>query len=179
MDLRIKNFTEGKKLDKQFSDWLSTLEEADSVTVGRLVEILKPSLNQLKDFSSLAREISNRDNTSIAAQFESEEALAVLENEKLSRNDKLNSIGKILRDKRFPFKAELEKRLTKLQSDIRKNHGLKIEYPKDLEGVELKISISGKSPADFKEKSRQLEALSESKELEQIFSELLGESEKI
>jgi len=172
MDKRLENFL---KKEDSFSIWLQSLGEKDSTALALIVESLKPSANQLKDFASLAREISKRDDSSIELELSVEEITETIQSQRLSRNDKLSNIRDILLKKRFPERARLEAKLKELQNEIRKKYGLRVEYPKDLEGSRLSLSLAGKSADDFADLARSLESLSKSDELREILSLLLGE----
>ena len=140
------------------------------------LENLKPSENAARALSHLARQIAKRDDILEKDVLGQEEILEICSREKLGRKDKLKNIRAFLEKQRYPEKAKIEKELNECLEKIRKEHSLKLNLPKELEGDSLDFSFSFKNPSELKEFSRKIEKLSEDRNLEEIFDILTGES---
>ena len=76
---------------------------------------------------------------------------------------------------RYPKRAQTKARLAELQSSIRKSVGVKLDYPANLEGKELEVTLRLKSAADATELGQKLLELAESAEFAEMFGALTGD----
>lgn len=170
----IENFISEKRIEGELCARLRNLEGDSREAVSTLIEAVNPSGNTLRELLRLADEIGSRDRTSAGAVLLSPPIAGALKTP-LSRKQKQAEIRRLLEAKRYPEVAEIHRRLNQAQKDLAAATGLRVEFPPDLEGEKLTVTVAARSPGELAEAAEQLRKLAEHPATSEIYAILRGE----
>lgn len=151
------------------------LAEQDETVVNRLVAELCPSDNTLRTVLGLATEIAKRDKRSLASVLLDGEIEAIRCSQTVSRKEKQRQIRRVLERMRYPIRAQLESEVEGRVEVIRKECGVRLELPRDLEGDVVKMTLSVRSADELLECAERLKKVAQHRNTGEIFSLLRGE----
>lgn len=131
------------------------LDAADGQALLALAIELRPSENQLRDLWEWAADTATRDGTSLAAVL-GDESLRAVRRRPLARSEKLTLVKKALRRLRFPQLAASEAALAEHVRALNLPRSVRIEFPDQLEGDDLRVSFTARSPDEWAALARAL-----------------------
>lgn len=140
----------------------------------RYVTGLWPTVGSMREILRLAHEIRLRDASSLASVLGESHLLEIVDSSKLSRRDKQLRIRTILEARRFPEISRIKAALSTLQEELVRGSGIRFDFPGDLEGGALKVSISVRSVEEAQSVSRRLSEASAHPALGTMFDLLHG-----
>jgi len=121
---------------------IGQLEEGPSVAFARLFRRLKTSLNKQREIVTLVSEIACRDGLDPGAVLSEPELLRVQDAEDLERNQKTQSIRRLLRRRRFPALTAAEDHFHALRQRLKLGANLQLAPPRDFEGTRYTLTLS-------------------------------------
>lgn len=163
-----------KHVPEDFQKELRSLNKEDLSVISKFLEVLSPSNNSFQVLYKYMIEISARDKKSISEILSDEELRKIVDGDKGSRKEKLSLVRRYLELKRFPEKNKIQDLMGLTVSNIRKEYGVILDLPDELEGDTVHVQFSIKSAEDFGNKLRKLEELRDSNQLEHLFDILMG-----
>ncbi len=171
----LENYFIQRQVPDQTQEFLRALAPNDLEAVSSLVQNLSPSSNMLRSLIDLLGDIQHRDKLSFLEIFEQVSIGSLLASSGSSKDKQLKLKTSLLRI-RYPEKYEIEDKLAGLVDSIRKNFGLRVTLPEELEGDQLQLNIQIRDTKDLSSYSEKLSNLSSSEEIQELFSILRGES---
>jgi hypothetical protein len=171
----ITEFIDNRRVEGDFRCELLAYGEPDRQVIARLVSALNPSANALRAILAIAREIAARDEVSLAGVLSRADLAEVLSAPNFNFQEKQRRVAKALRRTRFPQLAEIEDELDRSQYEIRRNFGIAMKLPADLEGDTVEFSVRARSPEDLLRAAKQMEEAASSAALRGVFKILKGE----
>lgn len=136
---------------------------------------LGPSANTLQEILRIAAELAVRDSQALASVLSSASA-PVISREGVGRKQKQKLIREALQDLRYPELKRLKENLELHQQKIRKDCGLKLQLPDDLEGDSLSVEVSARSSEELLKLSERFRELAEHPSTKAVFEILGGRS---
>jgi hypothetical protein len=171
----INEYISSRRIEGTLKDRLCALCGEDGRRLLELLCHLSPSGNTLRDYLALIDDIAARDNSSVAMVLEDQQIQKFLADDSLAnRKEKQGLIKQQLELMRYPEKARILGELKDCQKNIVKKYGLRVEFPKDLEGDNLSITLNGRSPEAMREASSSFQALVKGEEIPRMYRLLLG-----
>ncbi len=177
--MEFNNFQEyalAKQIEPSLMEEMEKLCPADKKTMENLCLQLKPSVNNLREFNQLAKEICAREKINLEELFNQDNFNRIFDaSTGLSPKDKLKKFKQLLEARRFPETEIIKNKINQDLKEITKKHNFKLSPPQELEGDCFNLNISFNSPEQLKTLAAKLDTLSEDKKLREIFSLLKGE----
>ena len=136
-----------RKADESFVSRVLELDEAVQFVLYDFSNKLSPSASTLREYLELAEEISKRESVGLKEVLAGEEILPILEGAG-SKKEKQKLIRKSLEKRRFPEYHQLLDSLNQEVEKIRKDTGVSLDLPADLEGDRLSSLVSVRSSED-------------------------------
>ena len=166
--------------ERRFSEavlrrWLGH-SHADREKLLHVAEQLRLGENQLRDILDTVEDIKARDGETIAEIFGRAPVAAVLQQGR-GRNETIHALKRVLRELRYPQLSAVEVGLFDLVKQLRLPAGVRLEFPHNLEGEEIAITVRAASADELRRRIRQLAALVDHQELDAMFRLLAGEIE--
>ncbi|UCE17690.1 MAG: ParB N-terminal domain-containing protein [Gemmatimonadota bacterium] len=149
----------------------SSFSREDQKNLFDLIIPLRLGTNKLKEFLTHIDEIRHRDEI-VASQIIDSEMKTILADQNMPTPQKIETIRKRLKEKRFPALAALEKKIQNNLRQLKLPPELSLSIPPFLEGEKLKVDFSFKNEEELREIIIKLTALSRQKELETILEML-------
>jgi hypothetical protein len=149
--------------------------EHDETVVNRLIAELRPSENTWRALLGLATEIAKRDKRSLASVLLDGEVEAIRCSQTVSRKEKQRQIRRVFERMRYPIRAQLESEVERRVEVIRKECGVRLELPRDLEGDAVKLTFAVRSADELMECVERLKQVAQHQNTGEIFSLLRGE----
>ncbi len=171
----IEQYINEKRLEGTLRSRLEESSPSERQALAPVLE-LSPSANTLQEILRLAGEIAARDQQELSRILSSSALASVIEQEDLNRKQKQKLLRQSLEDLRYPELKKLRDELEYHQKTIRKECGLRLSLPEDLEGDSLTLEVSARSPEDFKALSLRFEELAEHPSTKAVFAILGGRS---
>ena len=169
----LQQYIAERQISGVLAEQLLALSGESAARVGVLCRELQPSANTLRGFLSLAEQIAARDKSTVAAVFAEFDDVVCAE--KVQSKEKQRRVRLLLEAKRYPARAALQNELVQLQKEMVRESGLRIEYPRDLEGDTLSISFRVSSVDDLTATSARVEKLATLPATKRMFALLRGE----
>lgn len=170
----LDKFVVERRVESATLDRLRALSDGALFGVEQLISRLQPSVNWLRDVLDLTDEIAARDKIDVAEVLNDPQLQAVLTTD-LGRKDKQKRYRYILEARRFPRRAEIERRLRELQREISRVHGCRLEFPEDLEGDHLQCTVVFRSSAELGDVAKRFQGLERSGCADEMLRLLRGE----
>ncbi|GAF78273.1 unnamed protein product [marine sediment metagenome] len=139
---------------------MGTLGRDDRLGINDLFTSLKWSFNRQWEVFQWIIEIASREGRSIKEVIDEGEIIAVLNNERINNPQKVKSIVRILKTRRFPSLLAAEKSFKKFLSKLPLPSGVKIIPPPFFEGIDYKLEIVFRKGEELREKLEELSHLS-------------------
>lgn len=152
--------------------WLAR-EEAERDSLLALAERLRLGENQFRDVLDHLEDIAVRRACSVAAVLGEPSLRQVLGGD-LGRNEAIKAVKAALRRLRYPELAESERRLAELARGLALPAGVRVEFPENLEGEHLCVTLRARSAAELRAQARALLLASERREIDEMFERLGG-----
>jgi hypothetical protein len=176
----LESFLQERQVEGEFRAQLLALDAEAQAVVGRLVSVLAPSANALRELLSMATEVAARDKATLQDVLSEREILTLiadLDSQQRSSNKKqlFAEVKQHLFARRYPEVARVQSRLAALQKEIATRFGLRVELPPELEGDKLSVSVAARSAEDFAKVGAALLELSRSEQLREVYALLKGE----
>lgn len=103
---------------------------------------LSPGLNRQREILVLAEEISHRDDKTISEVLNEDAINQVIENNKISKPQKLSLVINLLNLKRYPEMVNLREKFDLIAFESELNQNPRIIYPKNFEDSNFKIELN-------------------------------------
>ena len=149
-----------ERLSLRVAGLMGTLGRDDRLRINDLFTSLKWSFNRQWEAFQWIIEIASREGRSIKKVIDEGEIIAVLNNERINNPQKVKSIVKILKARRFPSLLEAEESFKKGLSNLSLPSGVKVIPPPFFEGIDYKLEIVFTKGGELKEKLAELSHLS-------------------
>ena len=171
----LSDYLRERQVEHGLSARLQGLGVSERGFFEQLVTRLRPSANFLRDVLDLVEQIAGKERIQLAAlTAELGETSAMQEESRLGPKDRQRELKKCLERRRFPETARIETALVERQRGLAKDTGLRVQYPDDLEGDSLTLTLQFSSSQKLGEMSRAIEQLAADPRLEEMFSLLKG-----
>lgn len=139
----------------------------------RLTERLRLGENQFRDVLDALEDIAARRNTTLAALVVMSPLATVLDGGR-GRNQTLRALRDALRRLRYPQLTTTETALASLAKRLRLPAGVRLEFPENLEGDQVSITICATSAAELRDRAAAVAAIAGRPEIEEMFRLLEG-----
>jgi len=149
-----------ERLSPRVAGLMGSLGSDDRLRINDIFTSLKWSFNQQWEATQWIMEIARREGRSIKEVIDEGEITAVLNNERMNNPQKVKSIVKILKARRFPSLLQAEQSFKKGLCDLSLPSGVRIVPPPFFEGVDYKLEVGFREGGALKEKLAQLSRLS-------------------
>jgi hypothetical protein len=153
--------------------WLNW-NPADGATLLELALALKAGENHLRDLMDYLEEIALRDGITISELLQSKPISDIRTDPRLGRADRLKRIKDQIRRIRFPRLSQIEDSIQAKIRQLKLQPAVKLSVPAGLEGGDLQIEFTARSPAEFKSIVANLGAAAQSENLAEIYLLLKG-----
>ncbi len=171
----LKQYVEEKHVGGSLRERLEALGVDEQEALCAILA-LSPSANTLQELLRLSVEIAARDGVSLHSVLSSEELLAILEREGVNRKEKQKLLRALLEETRFPEMKKIRDSLSAHQAQLRKECGLRLSLPEDLEGDSVSLEISARSPKDLEQLAARIKQLAKHPSTKAVFDILGGHS---
>jgi len=156
IEASVRSYSASRRLGAGLeARWLAW-EPADAAAMLQLAEAFGLGGNQIADLLSWLEEISDRDGTSPAHVLGCTEIREVL-SAGLGRSDKLKRVKALLRTRRYPRLAALEKALESEVRALGLGSNVTIRFPPGLEGDEVRVEVRARQPDVLRDAVRRLD----------------------
>ena len=149
-----------ERLSPRVAALMGSLGRDDRLKMNDLFTSLKWSFNQQWEAAQWIVEIASREGRSIKEVIDEGEIIGVFNNERINNPQKVKSIVKILKARRFPSLLEAEESFKKGLSNLSLPSGVKVIPPAFFEGIDYKLEIVFTRGGELKEKLAELSHLS-------------------
>jgi len=163
LEERIKISVAMERLSIRVAGLLRYIEKNDRLEINDLFTSLKWSFNQQWETIQWIKEIASREGRSIKEIIDSKDIKEVLNNTAMNKPQKVKTIVKILKFRRFPSLSKAEKLFNKGISNLSLPLGVKIIPPPFFEGTDYKLEVRFRKGEDLKGKLADLYNLPELK----------------
>lgn len=172
----IDTYIEEKRIPSDFESKIKAHSPEDLDSLSSFLEALSPSSNSFQLIYKYLIEISVRDKKTISEILADDRIKKIIYLENGSRKEKLSLVRKALELSRFPEKNKFYDSVSTLVSDVRKEFGIKLVPPDELEGDSIDVQFIIKSEQDLRLKIDALTKLDSSKKVSELFDILMGRS---
>jgi len=149
-----------ERLSPRVAALMGSLGRDDRLKMNDLFTSLKWSFNQQWEAFQWIIEIASREGRTIKEVIDEGEIIGVFNNERINNPQKVKSIVKILKARRFPSLLEAEESFKKGLSNLSLPSGVKVIPPAFFEGIDYKLEIVFTRGGELKEKLAELSHLS-------------------
>jgi hypothetical protein len=170
----LSDYIAEKRVDEKFALRLIEAPEPEQQALLALIAATNPSANTLRQFVRLAEEISLRDRVPLSSVLAETEIRSILA-EPTSRKERQKFVRLALERRRYPLMSGLYRRLESFQREVLEKWGLEVEFPQDLEGDEISLTVSFRSAEELAKYSASTGEFAQSSELDEMFKLLKGE----
>jgi hypothetical protein len=153
--------------------WLAEAP-ADRDALLALAQRLRVGENQFRDLYDAVADLAARDGTGLASVIEGTALRAVLARP-LGRNEALRALRQALRRLRYPQLTRVEDRLAGLVRGLRLPAGVRVEFPADLEGEDVAVTLRARSGKELRAQALALAAAAQDAAVDEMFALLAGE----
>jgi hypothetical protein len=153
--------------------WLGR-DAAERAMLLALAERLRLGENQFRDVLDQLEDIAARRASGLVAVLGEPSLRQVLDGE-LGRNEAIKALKTALRRLRYPELGEAERRLAELVRGLALPAGVRVEFPENLEGEHLNVTLRARSAAELRAQARALSSASERPEIDEMFERLGGD----
>ena len=152
LEERIKISVAMEQLSIRVAGLLRYLEKSDRFAINDLFTALKWSFNQQWEIIQWIKEIASRVGCSMKEIIDSKDIREVLDTTTMNKPQKVKSIVKLLKYRRFPSLSKSEKLFNKSISNLSLPLGVKIIPPPFFEGADYKLEVTFRKGEDLKGK---------------------------
>jgi len=128
-------------LPLKISTVLARHQKSDRVAVMKIAEILKPSINSLKEIIMFLEEIALIQNCSISDIIK-QYLVNMVKNSTICRKERTEMVRQKLKGLRYPQLAEMERKWNKCIKELHLPQDIKIIPPLSFQGKKIKLEIS-------------------------------------
>ena len=129
--------------------------------------------NQFRDFYDDVADLAARDQGSIEAVLDGAAVRAAVARTG-GRNEAIKALKRALRRLRYPQLSAVEDRLATIVRQLRLPAGLKVEFPADLEGEDVAVTLRARSAVELRAQAAALAAAAQDPMLDEMFALLEG-----
>ncbi|RLB22559.1 MAG: hypothetical protein DRG73_06710 [Deltaproteobacteria bacterium] len=172
LEERIKISVAMERLSMRVAGLLRYFEKKDRLAINHLFTTLKWSFNQQWETIQWIKEIASREGRSIKEIIDSKDIKEVLHNTAMNKPQKVKTIVKILKFRRFPSLSRAEKLFNKGISNLSLPLGVKIIPPPFFEGTDYRLEVRFRKGEDLKGKLADLYNLSELKQIPDFWKDI-------
>ena len=177
MSQSIESYIVSKALGSQFIHELRKLDPKATSVVNTLIDTTNPSANNLSYILQLSREIAQLHKKPLSSILNSFVSPLLATTSKSNRKKALTEIKQSLEKTRYPIKSMINQKIELHKRTIRKELGVSVGLPENLEGNKLTLTITAKSTTELQQYSDKLQQLSIHPSCKALFSLLQGEDE--
>ena len=128
-------------LPLKISTVLAKYQKSDRVAVMKIVEILMPGINRLKEIIMFLEEIALMQKCSIS-DIINQHVVNMVKNSTICRKERTEMVRQKLKGLRYPQLEKMEKRWNKCVKELHLPRNIKIIPPLSFEGKNIKLEIS-------------------------------------
>ncbi len=148
---------------------MDTFENDTAITLVKLFDDLKLSLNKQREIITLVKEIAIREDISMQDVLGGDALQQILNNSEPDRNQKSQKIRFYLKERRFPAITKNEKSFDALVKSLNLGNNVKLIPPRDFEGTEYNLNLSFSSLTELKSHKSLFDRLIQNSVIEKIF----------
>lgn len=152
--------------------WLACHTEDRDAFLG-VAERLRLGENQVRDLLEQLEDIASRRGSNLAQILASPPVRDVLER-RLARNESIHALRQALRRLRYPQLASVEAQLRQLINELELPVGVKVEFPQDLEGEHLTVTLKAASAAELRARVASLVGAIGLEQVDRVYALLEG-----
>jgi len=173
-DDAVRAYGRGRRFsDATMQRWLRHAAP-DREAMLQLAERLRLGENQFRDLLDVLEDIASRQESAIATVIGTEPVAAVLARG-LGRNETLRALRHALRRRRYPQLVQAETAMADLARRLRLPAWTRVEWPENLEGDELSVTIRAGSATELRARLGEVAAALARPEVDEMFRLLEGE----
>jgi hypothetical protein len=137
---RVRAYVAARRIDEAIATRWFAWASCDGLALLDLAEGLGLGGNQIDDFMTWLEDIAARDAVAPAAVLAAREIRGVLAT-RLGRSDKVKRVKALVRARRFPRLAALERALAEEVRALGLGPGVAVRFPPDFEGDEITVEL--------------------------------------
>ena len=168
LDEEIKEYILADTLSLSTALLLENSKESHQITIARLLNNLKLSLNKQREMVTLLSEISHRDRINVPEILEEKSFKEIMANQDLDRNQKANKIRMLLKKRRFPEITKAESNFSACIEKLDLDHSTKLIPPKFFEGSTYTLNFLFNSLEELKNCQIKLQKIIQHPEIKRI-----------
>lgn len=133
-----------------------------------IIRELRPGTNKFRELIRLVMDIAAREESSMDLVFSAADMGKILSSEKLSRPQKLDAVLDILRKRRYPRLAELNKKFQQAKSRLNLPDSASLRSYPNFEEAEFMLSLNISNPEELRELAEKLKEAADDDALKEI-----------
>lgn len=157
-----------KKIHLKILSRLSLLSHEDQESIFGLVKNLESGFNFINELLTLLEEISKRDGNTISDLISDQQISDIVLKDKISRDQKAKFIMLLLKEKRYPYIKEFEKKITGHIKNLKLPDTISIDLPENFENEAINMKLRFKDKKSYQEILDKLIQISDSKDFSKI-----------
>ena len=165
----LKSFIVQKSLPVSTSHILTRFPTEEQEIISKIFIDYSISVNKAKKFLDLFYDLKNKSGLNLNELLEQVHSEEILSDKKMTNEQKIEKFEVALTEERYPKWAESRKNLDKNINDLTKKSNIHISYDPYLESGKVKIDFDAKNLKELKNKSEQLNNLTENPAFSKIF----------
>lgn len=152
---------------KVLARWLDFAAD-DRKQIAKLISSAHFGSGATMEILNLLFELTTRDEASVEVILENDRTKAIMDDEKLSQNERGERLREAMKKLRYPMLEELERKFKKWAEDLKIPKGAKIRHTPYFEGDTLELSLNFKDTKGLKEMGKFLVEASEREEMSKL-----------
>jgi len=168
MPIPVQNAVLSDTISLAMACELDTFENNTAITLVKLFDELKLSLNKQREIIILVKEIAIREDISMQDVLEEDYLQQILNNSEPDRNQKSQKLRFYLKERRFPVITKNEKSFEALVKSLNLGNNVKLIPPRDFEGTEYNLNLSFRNLTELKSHKSLFDRLIQNSVIEKI-----------
>jgi len=169
LDEEIKEYILADTISLSTALLLENSKKNHRLSMARLLNNLKLSLNKQREMVTMLTEISHRDRIDVPEILEGKRFKEIMENQNLDRNQKANQIRMLLKKRRFPEITKAESDFSACITRLDLDHSTKLIPPKFFEGSTYALNFLFNSFDELENCHTKLQKIIQHPEIKKIF----------
>lgn len=147
-----------------------SLDSASAVGLGRLFDLLRPTLSQQRELLDHMRDIAAIEEKTINDLIEEPGIIEIVRHDRHDRKQKIAMLRDTIRGRRFPALSRAEKNFNLNRQALDLPDGLALLAPKNFESPDYSLVVAFRTASDLQTKAEQVQELSHKAELQSILN---------
>ncbi len=172
---RVRAYVASRRIDEAIAVRWRAWESGDALALLDLAEALGLGGNQIGDFMTWLEDIAAREAVPPAVALAAPEIRGVCAT-RLGRGDKLKRVKALVRARRFPRLAALERALAEEVRALGLGDGVAVRFPPDFEGDEITVELRARHVEALRAAVDRVDAALRAGGFERLFRRFDGDS---